>query len=81
MYTQRKLLFFHYLMMCVSFNSVRKYRKYKLNSDISTLFFNMDISVNICHNFELKLSVCDRNIPLEVSMSQNFDIGPSLYIL
>ena len=43
-------------------------------------FLNIDISVNI-KNFELKLSVCDPNITLEGSVSQNFDIGPSFYFM
>ena len=34
----------------------------------------MDISVSI-HDFDPKLSVCDHNIPLEGSLSQNFDFG------
>ena len=40
----------------------------------------MDIYVNIL-NFELKLSVCDPNITVEGSVSQNFDIGPSCFFL
>ena len=33
------------------------------------------------HNFEMKFSVCDPNILLEGSMSQNVDIGPSFYFM
>ena len=29
------------------------------------------------HNFEMKFSVCDPNILLEGSVSQNFGVGPS----
>ena len=39
-------------------------------------FLNMDISVTI-QVILLKLSMCDPNILLEGSMSQNFDLGYS----
>ena len=39
-------------------------------------FFNVDNSVNM-HNPELKLSICIKNIVIEKTASQNFDIGPS----
>ena len=40
----------------------------------------MDISVNI-HHFKVKFSVCNHNIPLEGSVSQNFDLGLSFYFM
>ena len=40
----------------------------------------MYISVTI-HIIKLKFSVCDTNIHLEGSISQNFDLGPSFYFM
>ena len=40
----------------------------------------MDISVTI-KDFELKFSMWYPNIPLEGSMSQNFNLGPSFYFM
>ena len=64
-------------MVCILSQSFRNYRKYELNSDFFHFYFlNMNISVNI-HPFDPKLSVCNPNILLEGSMSQNFDLGPT----
>ena len=40
----------------------------------------MDISVNI-HYFQLNFSVCNQNILLEGSVSQNCYLGPSFYFM
>ena len=40
----------------------------------------MDISVTI-RSFELRFSVCNPNIPLKRSLSQNFDLGPTFYFM
>ena len=40
----------------------------------------MDISRTM-QDFELKFSVCDPNILFERSLSQNFDLGPSLHFM
>ena len=40
----------------------------------------MDISVNI-HHFKLKFSVCNHNIILKGSVSQNIDLGLSYHFM
>ena len=51
-----------------------------LHSNFYLYFFNKDISMAF-QVFYLKFSVCDPNIPLEVSMSPNFDLGLSFYFM
>ena len=43
-------------------------------------FLNMDISLTI-RPFELRFCVCNSNNPLEGSVSQNFDLGPTFYFM
>ena len=66
-------------MIHVLLKLVRNYRKCELNSDFFTLIFlNMDISVTI-NPFELRFSVGNLNFPLEGSVSQNIDLGPTFH--
>ena len=47
---------------------------------LSLLFLNSDFSVTI-YVIEMILSVCAHKVPLEGSVSQNLNIGPSYYFM
>ena len=48
------------------------------NDFLNFYFLNVDNSL-IMHDPELKLSICFKNIVIEGTVSQNFDIGPSSF--
>ena len=65
-------------MICVLLESVRNYSKILIKM---LLFVEHGyISVTIT-DFELKFRVCNPNIPVEGSVSQNFDLGLSSYFM
>ena len=48
------------------------------NDFLKFYFLNVDISLNM-HNPNLKLSMCIKNIVIEGTVSQNFDISPDWF--